>query len=44
MRTLLDLPIALTRAWAAVYTRGLPYDVGGERREEKTAISGTSGD
>ena len=34
MRALLDLTITLTRAWVAVYTRGLPPDVGGERREE----------
>lgn len=34
MRALLDLAIAITRAWVTVYTRGLPSDVGGERREE----------
>jgi hypothetical protein len=30
----LDLAIALTRAWAGTYTRGLPPDVRAERREE----------
>jgi hypothetical protein len=34
VRALLDLSIALTRAWATVYTRGLPQDAGAERREE----------
>ncbi|HET8943676.1 MAG TPA: hypothetical protein VFO59_02760 [Dehalococcoidia bacterium] len=34
MRWPLDLAIALTRFWAAVYTRGLPPDVRAERREE----------
>ena len=34
MRWLLDLAIALTRAWTAGYTRGLPADVRAERREE----------
>ena len=34
MRAFLDLAIALTGAWVTVYTRGLPSDVGGERREE----------
>jgi hypothetical protein len=32
--TLLSFAIAPTRAWAALYTRGLPSDVRGERREE----------
>jgi hypothetical protein len=31
---LLGLAIALTRSWAATYTRGLPPDVRAERREE----------
>lgn len=34
MRAFLDLAIAFTRAWVAVYTRGLPHDIKGERREE----------
>ena len=34
MSTLLSFAIAPTRAWAALYTRGLPADVRGERREE----------
>jgi hypothetical protein len=32
--TLLSLAIAPTRAWTALYTRGLPAEVRGERREE----------
>jgi hypothetical protein len=32
--TLLSLAIAPTRAWTALYTRGLPSDVRGERRDE----------
>ena len=34
MSTLLSFAIAPTRAWTALYTRGLPSDVRGERREE----------
>ncbi len=34
MSTLLSFVIAPTRAWTALYTRGLPADVRGERREE----------
>jgi hypothetical protein len=34
VRAFLDLAIAFTRAWVAVYSRGLPPDVGAERREE----------
>ncbi len=34
MSTLLSLAIAPTRAWTALYTRGLPSDVRGERRDE----------
>ena len=34
MNTLLAFVIAPTRAWTALYTRGLPADVRGERREE----------
>jgi succinate dehydrogenase/fumarate reductase cytochrome b subunit len=34
VRWLLDFVIALTRAWAATYTRGLPSGVRAERREE----------
>ena len=34
MRAFLDFAIALTRAWAAVYTRGLPSDARTDRREE----------
>lgn len=34
MRALLGFAIALTGAWVAVYTHGLPHDIGGERREE----------
>jgi hypothetical protein len=34
MRWLLDFAIALTRSWAATYTRGLTSDVRAERREE----------
>ena len=34
MRWLLDFAIALTRSWAATYTRGLPQGVRAERREE----------
>jgi len=34
MRWLLDLSIALTRSWAAIYTRGLPSATRAERREE----------
>ncbi|HEY5624927.1 MAG TPA: hypothetical protein VIT93_00410 [Dehalococcoidia bacterium] len=34
MSPLLSLAIAPTRAWTALYTRGLPADVRGERREE----------
>jgi hypothetical protein len=32
--TLLSFAIAPTRAWTALYTRGLPSDVRGERRDE----------
>jgi hypothetical protein len=32
--SLLSLAIAPTRAWTALYTRGLPSDVRGERRDE----------
>lgn len=34
MRWLLELSIALTRSWAAIYTRGLPSEARAERREE----------
>ena len=34
MSALLSFVIAPTRAWTALYTRGLPADVRGERREE----------
>lgn len=34
MMWFLGLAIALTRSWAATYTRGLPPDVRAERREE----------
>jgi hypothetical protein len=34
VRAFLDLAIAFTRAWVAVYTRGLPSDARAERREE----------
>ena len=34
MTQLLDFAISLTRAWVAAYTRGLPGDLGAERREE----------
>lgn len=34
MRWLLDVAIALTTAWTATYTRGLPVGVRAERREE----------
>lgn len=34
MSALLWFAIALTRSWTAVYTRGLPRDLRGERREE----------
>ena len=34
MSALLSFAIAPTRAWTALYTRGLPSDVRGERREE----------
>lgn len=34
MSTLLSFVIAPTRAWTALYTRGLPSEVRGERREE----------
>ncbi|HET9476039.1 MAG TPA: hypothetical protein VFP63_00980, partial [Dehalococcoidia bacterium] len=34
MRWLLDLVVALTRTWAAVYTHGLPSAVRAERRAE----------
>ena len=34
MSTLLSFAIAPTRAWTALYTRGLSADVRGERREE----------
>jgi hypothetical protein len=34
MTALLWFTIAITRAWTATYTRGLPRDLRGERREE----------